>query len=183
MKKEIDPKLDYLYNTTVRCPYCHSRILKYTSVCPRCGITKHQIHGASNKRAKEIMKNKTGELIFMSRRRPDDVTFTGMALRSFIGGLFGWHCFYCGRKIRGWIMLICGVVGLVGVACTASPKNPMRMYFESHILFGTHELLPPFDLLLIVAFCLHALDFFCIALGAFKYPVRLGEPLNATTKK
>jgi len=172
-ERDIDPYLDYLYNSNVRCPYCHGRILKYTTTCPRCGVTKKQIGTASNKRAKEIMENKTGEMIFMSRRRPRDVKFTDMAIR-LLGGLFGWHCFYSGRKVRGRLMLIMSIIGLLGVIIFM-PDHPWRVAVQSIYLMQNIELRFPTDFLLMVTFIMWVWDICGVVFGYYKYPIRLGD--------
>ena len=175
-KGEIDPRLDYLYNKDVRCPYCHARIVKYTTTCPRCGIHKKQIFEASNVRAKEIMKAKTGEKIFMTRHRPDDVVFMRMVMLSLVCGLFGAHCFYVGRRIRGYIILFSTIFGLISAICVQIfvPDSVMQYFRSTIILFPT-------DIFLVGAFICWAYDFFGVVFGFFKYPIRLGEDVPAKT--
>ena len=171
-REVIDPRLDYLYNKNVRCPYCHARILKYTTTCTRCGIHKKQIFEASNVRAKEIIKAKTGEKIFMMRRRPDDVSFTRMIIM-LIGGLFGAHCFYVGRRIRGWFFVICTIIGLMSVFIVGPfvPDSVMKIFTDVSMPFPT-------DFFFAASFVCWAYDFVAVVFGFFKYPVRLGESLK-----
>ena len=172
LKGEIDPRLDYLYNKNVRCPYCHAKILKYTSTCTRCGVHKRQIFEASNIRAKEIMRAKTGEKIFMTRRRPNDVSFTRMAIL-LIFGLFGAHCFYAGRRIRGYFLMSCMIVGLVGFTLSEFilPHSVINIFTDANLPFPT-------DVLLGVAFVCWAYDVFAVVFGFFKYPIRLGDSVK-----
>ena len=168
---EINPYLDYLYNSNVRCPYCRAKIRRYTTTCIRCGIHKSQIAAASNIRAKQIMREGTGEQIFMTRRRPSDVSFTAMILLLIVG-IFGTHCFHVGRKIRGNIILISTMIGFGGILVYALFPHIRGQWLS---LTGTHDLPLPNELLVIVALCMWVFDIFCVILGLFKYHVRLGE--------
>jgi TM2 domain-containing membrane protein YozV len=191
---EIDPLMDYLYTSNVRCPYCRGKILKYTTTCPRCGVQKQQIHHASNKQAKEIMRAKRENrkkhipipddkkgLIFLTRRRPLDVTFTSMAMISFFGGLFGAHSFYVGRRARGWFAALCAGIGLLGYLPIAT-LIWWRKSFTDMNLIDNVAMFAPTDLLFIVAFFMWIYDFSTIACGYFKYPIRLGELVQSNQK-
>ena len=173
-KEVIDPYLDYLYNSNVRCPYCKRRIVKYTTVCQRCGVHKKQIAESSNVRAKQIKKEKSGAKLFSTRRRPRDVSFTSMALFLIIG-MFGAHRFLVGRKISGWIMLVCGVVGFVGIFL---PENWREWFNEAVPLSPAF----PTDIFFAVAFVMWAWDCFAVVFGYFSYPIRLGEVENEKQK-
>ena len=172
VREKIDPELDYLYNKNVRCPYCHAKILKYTTTCRRCGIHKRQIFEASNVRAKEIMKERSGAKIFMTRRKPSDVSFTRMAMLLIVG-LFGAHCFYVGRKIRAWFFVICTTLGLICVIIVGAfvPQSAIEVFTNKSIPFPT-------DFLIVASLACWAYDIFAVVFGFFKYPIRLGEMPN-----
>jgi len=170
VRKEIDPRLDAMYNRTVRCPYCRTRIAKYTTTCEKCGITKDQIFYASNKQAKKIIKEKTGEKIFKTRHRPDDVMFTTMAIFTILFGLFGVHDFYVGRRIRGWMQVSFIAIGFVVFMVTSiHPLLPARNLFEDN------GWVFPTDWLALIAVILWVVDAFAVVFGMYKYPVRLAE--------
>jgi hypothetical protein len=172
MKHEIiDPRLDHLYNRNVRCPYCHAKILKYTTTCPRCGVHKKQIFDASNARAKQMQKEKTGGKIFLTRRRPDDVSFTKMAFLILPLGLFGAHWFYIGRRYRAWFMLVATIIGLSGIFI---PESVRDIFMGFYLPFPT-------DAFLLASILMWAYDTFAVVFGFFKYPIRLGEQNEKTT--
>jgi len=179
IRQEIDPRLDRMYNRGVRCPYCKAKIVKYTTTCERCGVTKKQILEASNVRAKEIIKGKTGEKLIKTRHKPDDITFTMMAIMVFLLGLFGGHHFYAGRKIRGFVQLGCFLGGFV-----------LMIIFPGRLVDGGIELHPvrealsfplggqmmfPLDFIFIAALVMWAVDVFAVVFGLYKYPARLAE--------
>ncbi|MDR0462358.1 MAG: hypothetical protein LBG88_03455 [Christensenellaceae bacterium] len=177
IREEIDPYLDRLYNSNVRCPYCRVKILKYTTTCPRCGIHKKQIFDASNLEAKKILKDKTGQKIFKIRRRPDDVSFTRMSMLSLLAGFSGAHCFHVGRNIRGWAIVICSILGVVSIFAPMAWRAP----FETMKLYDQINMLFPTDFFFVAALGMWGYDFVSIVFGFFKYPVRLGE--KAVVKK
>ncbi|MCL2228728.1 MAG: hypothetical protein FWC00_02755 [Firmicutes bacterium] len=167
-RKEVDQYLDALYNNNVRCPYCRAKIRKYTTVCVRCGMTKRQIHQASNLEAKKILQSGSNEKVLTSRRRPEDVSFTGMAMRGIIG-FTGLHCFFVGRKIRGWIIASFAIIGLVGALAPMSWRQP----FNSVYLFEDLPVFFPTDYFLLVGAMMWWIDLFSIVFGFFKYPIRM----------
>jgi hypothetical protein len=171
--QEFDPRVDQLFKRNIRCPYCKSRIHALESSCSICGVSKKQIVDASNARAKQILKDKTGEKVVMTTRRPDDVKLSKMCI-GVILGIVGVHNFFVGRKARGIAMILCFVslvlsnfifpIGPSGVA-----TNPFRASATN--LFGIF----PFDIPGIVAVIVWFMDCFAIVFGTFRYPVRLGE--------
>ena len=170
-EKITDPYLDILYTSNVRCPYCGARIVKFSTTCPRCGIHKKQISESSNIRAKEIKKQKTGEKVFMTRYRPNDVMFTTMIMLLVLG-MFGAHCFYVGRKIRGWIIVSFLTIGVIGALF---PQDWRRAYTE----FVPIDYFPFItDWFFGIAIIIWVFDIFAVVFGIFKYPVRLGDKVD-----
>jgi hypothetical protein len=171
-KYEIDPYLDHLYNTTVRCPYCRLKILKYTTTCIRCGVSKIQLYESSNMRARQIKKRKTGERTFMTMRRPFDVDLTKMIFLCIVG-FTGAYCFNVGRNIRGWAVMLCLWIGLMGgaVCYFYPPAMAAHEYFRDEMgLMGL-----PTYFFFIAGIGMWAYDFCGIIFGFFRYPVRLGD--------
>lgn len=185
MEQKYDKRLDKLYTSSVKCPYCKNKIQKLQTVCSRCGLHKMQIAYASNKRAKEMMGSESGKIIKM-RRRPNDVKMSQMGWRLVLG-IFGIHNFYTGRKIRGFIMLGCmiifvlqalvfpigKVIQLEGGGMEYVGMHPWR---EACIDWGAPF---PLDFLGVTALILWISDIFGVILGWYKYPVRLGEANDA----
>jgi len=186
LDQQYNRRLDKLYTSAVRCPYCKKRIQKLQTVCSQCGLHKVQIAYASNKRARDIIKNREVGKVVKMRRRPTDVNMKHVAFLLFIG-VFGAHNFYTGRRIRGWIMFGCitlfivqalifpfgrpieleeGVISYVGM-------HPWR---EASIEWGAPF---PLDFFGLVAMLLWFSDILGIIIGWYKYPVRLGEVNDA----
>jgi hypothetical protein len=172
-ERNIDGYLDYLYNSNVRCPYCGSKILKFTTTCTRCGVTKGQIGSALNLPAREIIKKGTGEKIFMTTHRPADVSFISMFVYS-LGGIFGAHCFFVGRRTRGYTILLLTILGILSYFVFPQ-GSPLREYFAQWTFSGGYTMPVPTDFCLAVSFLMWAFDYFAIVIGIFKYPIRLGD--------
>ena len=163
----VDGRLDKLYNSRIRCPYCKTVIPKYDVKCANCGLTKKQITEASNIRAKEVRKTKSGEKILMTKTKPDDVSFTKMIIWLLLG-IFGAHNFYVGRKIRGWIMV--GFMVTFIAFCIILPINPDNMHPWRQAFSGS---VFPTDLLGAAAFFVWVYDAFGVVFGFYKYPVKI----------
>jgi hypothetical protein len=122
------------------------------------------------------MKEKSGKKIFLTRRRPNDVSYTRMLLYSLIG-FTGLHCFHVGRRVRGWFMVCCSVIGFL----TLFVPKAWRDYFMQYKLFGDVPTGFPTDYVFLLGVIIWAFDVLAIAVGIFKYPIRLGEG-NVKTK-
>jgi len=130
-------------------------------------LNKIQIAYASNKRAKEMMKTGEKGKIVKMRRRPRDVLMWSMAWR-LVFGIFGWHSFYVGRRIRGWISLGLMIVYIVCAVILMSIDALGDEWVQPVALISTLPLV------------LWIADAFAIVFGWYKYPVRLGEVKDAS---
>lgn len=184
LEQKYDKRLDKLYTSSVKCPYCKNKIQRLQTVCSRCGLHKIQIAYASNKRAKEMMGSEAGKIVKM-RRCPNDVKLSQMGWRLVLG-IFGVHNFYTGRKIRGWIMLGCMLIFVLQAIVFPFGKviqndggleyvgmHPWRL---ACIDWGAPF---PLDFFGAIALILWLSDIFGVILGWYKYPVRLGEVNDA----
>jgi len=121
------------------------------------------------------MKEKSGKKIFMVRHRPNDVSFVRMCML-LIPGLWGAHCFYVGRKVRGFIMLAFMLVSILSFI------TPLREPFMEMVgdlnLVGEVPVPFPTDLFFLAAFFMWAYDVVAVVFGFFKYPARLGDPIK-----
>jgi TM2 domain-containing membrane protein YozV len=176
-RAEYDPALDKLYARSVRCPYCKTKIGAYQTTCEKCGLNKMQIYRASNARAKEMRREKSGGKIVMTRRRPDDVRLSRLAF-SLVFGICGAHAFYVGRRMRGFVILglftafiVFSLIFPIGdINNHLAGMHPWRAAFNS---WGGMPF--PTDFLGAAALFMWFFDIFAIIIGRFKYPVRLGE--------
>lgn len=159
-----DDRLDVIYMSEMRCPYCKTKIPRGTAKCKNCGLTKEQIYYA--KLAKPF---KRGQNILMSKIRPADLPFWKMGVGSVFGFL-GIHCFIAKRYLRGVIMLLLTALFIAEMiifppAIGENAANAVRTMFEEK----TH--LFPGDLIGIVALGWWVVDFFAVFFRQFHYPV------------
>jgi len=186
-QEQYDYKTDRLYVRKIKCPYCGARINKLQMTCEQCGISKEQIAHASNKKAKEMIREGERGKIVMIKSRPEDVSFSKM-VSWLVLGLFGAHCFYVGRTTRGFIMLgliaVCIIfifilpVGHWDATMPDVNGNPIGGIVGMHPWRQTlsQQGWPfPTDFLGLAAFAMWSVDTFAVVFGWFKYPVRLGE--------
>ena len=185
-KRVVDEKLERLYNKKVKCPYCRGKILKYSTKCEQCGITKEQIRNASNEDAKAIIRKKAKGKVLKTKVRPDDIRFGKLVIFVVLLGMFGAHCFYVGRRKRGFIALSGMIIYMLGVIIFPFPSydvpiHPWRAAFENP------GLIFPLDIAGLVSIVIWFIDWANIVIfQTFKYPVRIaklpekkGEPKDA----
>ena len=172
-KRKHDPALDRLIARNIRCPYCSALIAKFTTDCAQCGITKQQIARASNVEAKKIIKSRGREKgkVLLSRHRPEDLKFAKFLLLLVFLGMFGAHNFYCGRRIRGHIMLWFMVPPSIWALFWMD--HPWRLFFETSGMPFPLDAFPT-DYLVVVAIIMWLVDWFSVVISnRYKYPVRI----------
>jgi len=84
-----------------------------------------------------------------------------------IFGIFGWHNFYVGRKVRGWIMLGFMIVFIIAGTVIIQLDAVDELWAQPVALIST------------VPLVMWIADAFAIVFGWYKYPVRLGEVKDA----
>lgn len=176
LAKEYNPRLDRLYKSAIKCPYCKKRIHKFQTTCERCGLNKIQIAYASNKKAKQMKKEGESGKIVMVRRRPTDLPLWKVTMLLF-WGLFGVHSFYVGRKVRGWISLGF-MIGFILQAIIFPVGTLEKGWTDAHPLWQKSiaaDTVFPLIFLGTVSLVLWISDIFGVIFGLYKYPVRLGE--------
>ncbi len=161
---QADERLDGLFMTEMRCPYCQTKMPKATAKCKNCGLTKDQIYNAEL-----TAPYKPGRDVLFSKVRPASMPYWKMVLSSLFG-FFGVHCFLSKRYLRGAIMLLLTVAYFVNLIIFPPmvgdiETNAIRYMFESRTY------LFPGDLLGIFALTLWVWDFFAVVFGQYKYPV------------
>lgn len=148
----------------MRCPICGYN-LKKGNLCPYCKITDTQIKGASNKKAKEALKNGEKDKVFLSSTMPSDINKTRLILITLLLGLFGGHSFYVGRKVRGLYFTItfCVFMILYGM---------YKLWFPGEIFYAVVRI---FALIEGVMILMWMSDFLKACFGRMAVPVVLGE--------
>jgi hypothetical protein len=166
----ISRKLDKLYNKNVRCPYCGTKIPKFTAGCENCGITKVQIaESIVNRKDRKKYRKR-----LWSRILPADIPFWKVALAAMFG-FTGAHCFLTKRWIRGTYILTAMILMFVGFAIwpikvddelEAVVTTGMRYQMDSVGLFAM-----PQDVAGVAAVVMWIWDWIAVVFGWYKYPI------------
>lgn len=101
--------------TKMKCPVCGAKI-KHSQFCPYCkDVSVNQIRNASNKTAKQYLKEKRKSEVVFSDFIPQDISKKKLWLFTLLLGWAGGHLFYVGRKAKAWFYLasISSTFGLV----------------------------------------------------------------------
>ncbi len=88
------------------CPRCYATIKKGKNVCDGCGFKLDDLKTASNKNVKPAIKNGFRDDVFLSQTWPEDINKKKLTLYAIFLGMFGAHCLYVGRMLRGLYMLV-----------------------------------------------------------------------------
>ncbi len=85
------------------CPRCHLTMPETVDTCPDCGLSFDRLEIATNKDAKRKILRGDRDYIIRMRKLPHDVKYYKLLLMTIFLGLFGGHCYYVGRYLRGAI--------------------------------------------------------------------------------
>lgn len=130
-------------------------------VCPDCGLVFARLDIATNKDAKRKKKRGDRSFILKTTKIPSDVSYAKLLLLTIFTGLFGGHCFYVGRYLRGSVLL----ANFLVVLCVAIFNAQLIAYSE--VLVSTICTICGFVMLL------WFWDIFMVALKKFKIPVAI----------
>ena len=90
----------------MNCPKCGNKIPRGFDTCLYCDTKVAQFTNGSNRAAKQAIKEGRKDEVVMTTTIPSDVSKTRLLIYSIALGFAGAHCFYVGRKARGWIIPI-----------------------------------------------------------------------------
>lgn len=85
----------------VLCPRCGLKSAEGTEKCPDCGLLFQRLDIATNKDAKRKLLRWDREFIIRTKKLPSDVSYMKLLLFTIFLGIFGGHCYYVGRYLRG----------------------------------------------------------------------------------
>lgn len=90
---------------TKKCPRCGNKCLLNQETCPECGLIFARLEFASNKVAKKKLLHFDRDFIIYTNQYPKDLSWFKLLLYSIFFGLVGGHYYYCGKYIKGGLML------------------------------------------------------------------------------
>jgi len=105
-----------------RCPRCGTKSAYATVICPNCSLNYQKFDQATNKVAKQKLKEGEKEQVLMRKGCPADVKWWKLLLMAIFLGFVGGHHYYVGRVKMGLFysitlvvyMVVYGIAKLVG---------------------------------------------------------------------
>ena len=121
-----------------RCPRCGIKQPVELVVCPGCQLNFQKFETATNKEAKEAIKNGEQEKVLMRNDRPSDVKFVPLLLIAIFLGFTGAHYYYVGRYKMGAFFSIFFGVGMANAILVTmlneTPKGELYQVFTMLVL-------------------------------------------------
>lgn len=152
----------------MNCPICGSKLYK-NQVCKYCtNITIDKIKNASNKKAKQAIKNRKRENVVYSTYLPNDINKVKLWLLTVLLGAVGAQNFYVGKIYKGWFHLI-GVAGTFFFGLIEVLSVDYGWGVESGVAYFTRL----FAFAFAIGIILWVSDIFAIIFKKFKVPVML----------
>ena len=147
------------------CPLCGCKMPNKT-MCIYCKITGDQVENASNKKAKEKIKNHDRKEVYYSTTMPKDVNRTKLLLLTLLLGYLGVGSYYVGRYGKGLYSTLSWVIYLP-FAITNAVLNGQSKAFKL--------LSEIFAVFVMIAIVLWVADTIAVIAKIYKMPVVLGE--------
>lgn len=145
-----------------RCPRCNNKMPIELVVCPSCQLNFQKFESATNKEAKEAIKQGEKERVLMRKGIPRDISKWKLLLWAIFLGFTGAHHYYVGRYKMGVFYTVFFCVGIINAVLTTFIQDL------------TGDLYQIFYLLVLVwgaVLALWIIDIAKICLNKFKVPV------------
>lgn len=147
------------------CPICGCKMPNKT-MCIYCKITGDQVENASNKKAKERIKNHDRKEVYYSTTMPKDVNRTKLLLLTLLLGYLGIGNYYVGRYVKGLYSTLSWVIYLpFGITNAVLNGKVAAFKLLSEI----------FAVFVMIAIVLWVADTIAVIAKIYKMPVVLGE--------
>ena len=114
-----------------RCPRCGTKVEYEMVHCPECKLNFQKFEQATNKVAKQKIRQGESSNVLMRTGRPADVKLWKLLLMAIFLGFMGGHHYYVGRYKMGIFYTIFFVVGVLNAALENILKNaPSTFAYE-----------------------------------------------------
>lgn len=146
-----------------RCPRCNEKLPVEMVVCSNCQLNFQKFENATNKEAKEAIRQGEKDRVLLRKGRPNDVKFVSLLLLTIFLGFTGAHYYYVGRYKMGMFFSIFFGVGIINAIINTMLK-----------VMPTSDLYQLFTLLVLVwgaVLVLWIIDIAKVCLNKFKIPV------------
>lgn len=121
-----------------RCPRCNQKMPIEIVVCPSCQLNFQKFDTATNKEAKQAIREGEHDRVLMRKGRPQDVKFITLLLITIFFGFTGAHYYYVGRYKMGAFFSIFFAVGIVNAIINSllnsTPKGDLYQVFTFLVL-------------------------------------------------
>lgn len=158
------------------CPRCGLKCLVSNDICPDCGLSFSRLKIATNREAKNKILRHDRDFIIRTTTLPSDVSYMRLLLYAIFLGVFGGHCFYVGRYLRGAITL-CDFIAI----CLLTIFNAEIVAINDGALIGVLSTICGLIMLFTWIW-----DIFMIIFKKFKIPVAIDldiEKINSTASE
>lgn len=146
-----------------RCPRCNTKMPIELAVCPNCQLNFQKFEGATNKEAKQALREGEKDRVLMRTGRPSDIKLWKLLLITIFLGFTGAHYYYVGRNRMGVFFTVFFFVGVI--------NSVVNSLLEVQ---PTGDLWQVFTLLVLVwgaVLVLWIIDIAKVILNKFKIPV------------
>lgn len=121
-----------------RCPRCNTKVPVEIVSCPSCQLNFQKFESATNKEAKEAIKQGEKDRVLLRKGRPSDVSAVKLILITIFLGFTGAHYYYVGRYKMGAFFSIFFAVGIINAIINsllqATPTGDLYQIFTLLVL-------------------------------------------------
>ena len=121
-----------------RCPRCNTKMPTEIVHCPNCQLNFQKFNTATNREAKQALREGEKDRVLLRKGRPDDVKFVPLLLLTIFLGFTGAHYYYVGRYKMGAFFSIFFGVGIVNAIINAllnvTPTGDLYQVFTLLVL-------------------------------------------------
>ena len=108
-----------------KCPRCQNKIMASLKTCPHCSMDFEKFYTATNKEAKQAIREGEKHRVLMRMGVPSDVKMYKLLLMSIFLGFLGGHHYYVGRWKMGLAYSMFFIIGCVNGVLTTLFKGSM----------------------------------------------------------
>lgn len=146
-----------------KCPRCNFKVPRDVVTCPSCQLNYQKFETATNKEAKQALKQGEKSKVLYRKGCPKDVNKWGLFFLALFLGFMGAHLYRVGRNGKGAFYTVFFIVGFIYTIITNTLK-----------LSPTGDLWQIFIVLVLVwgvVLIMWLVDVFNILFNQFKIPV------------
>lgn len=129
------------------CPRCNEKMPENSVRCTSCGLIFDRLNYATNSAGKKMIRNGNRDKVVYVKKLPSDVKKWKLILMGVFTGLFGGHCFYVGRYVRGIIMLFGGIIAIVSGVLASFSLLPESIFTLCGMISGVMFIVWLFDVI------------------------------------